>query len=198
MPPRTNTPAPATRTASLTMFAIARALEGGTLMAWSQMAATRQAMWRRVTKDAHTHTHARTHTHTLNQSLTLSLLNEQPWIIHHTHLHTRTAHTQLLLATEGSETSFYFIIISSGIFLGCKGIPGGARPIKLPTPPPHFLSFPPLCTLSRVLVISQHVFFFFLLFLPCLLHLCCIPSYISVKRRKIQTGGSEYRFIGTV
>ncbi len=70
----------------------------------------------------------------------------------HTHSHaSRRAHTQLLSATEGSATSLYFIIISLGIFLGCKGIPGGARPLKLSTPPPSSLPFPPLCTLSLVL-----------------------------------------------
>ena len=129
----------------------------------------------------YTHTHAHTHkhvhmcAHSISHSHFLSLMNSHELFI--THTHTRTAHTQLPLAAEGSETFLYFIIISSGIFLGCKGIPGGARPIKLPTTPPHFLSFPLWCTLSRVLVISQHVFFL-LLFLPCLLHLCCIPTYI--------------------
>lgn len=147
-----------------------------------------------------THTHARTqpHTHTLNQSLTLSLLNEQPWIIHHTHLHTRTAHTQLPLATEGSETSFYFIIISSGIFFSCKGIPGGAQPIKLSTPP-HFLSFPPLHLVPSPCHPSACFFFFFFTFssMPpiSLLH---TSLHKRVKRRETQAGGSECSLIGTV
>lgn len=97
--------------------------------------------------EGYTHTHTPIHKH----SLTFSLLNEQPWIIHHTHSHMHThtscrAHTQLLSATEGSATSLYFIIISLGIFLGCKGIPGGARPLKLSTPPPSSLPFPIPCT----------------------------------------------------
>lgn len=117
----------------------------------------REARWqpqgrRRGAEQRWVHTY--THTPIHNHSLTLSLLNEQPWIIHHTHLHThasRRAHTQLLSATEGSATSLYFIIISLGIFLGCKGIPGGARPLKLSTPPPSSFPFPPACTLSLVL-----------------------------------------------
>lgn len=40
-----------------------------------------------------THSHKRTDTHTLNQSLTLSLLNEQPWIIHHTLAHVHGSYT---------------------------------------------------------------------------------------------------------
>ena len=71
----------------------------------------------------------------------------------HAHASCR-AHTQLLSATEGCATSLYFIIISLGIFRGCKGIPGGARPLKLSTPPPSSLPFPPPCTLSLALSLS--------------------------------------------
>lgn len=76
-------------------------------------------------------------------------MNYSSHTLTHTHIHTSSrAHTQLLSATEGSATSLYFIIISLGIFLGCKGIPGGARPLKLSTPPPSSLLFPLPCTLS--------------------------------------------------
>lgn len=131
------------------MFARARALEGGTLMAWSQMAATRQAMWHRARKGAH----VRTHPYTISHSHFLSLMNSHELFITHTCTYTLThashrARTQLLSATEGSATSLYFIIISLGIFLGCKGIPGGARPLKLSTPPPSSPPFPPHCTPS--------------------------------------------------
>lgn len=150
------------------------------------MAATRQATWCRVTKAARTHIHTPshkhthmqtlshkrtdTHTHSISHSHFLCLMNSHELFI--THLHTCTAHTQLPLATEGSETSFCFIIISPGIFLGSKGIPGGARPIKLPTPPP----FPPLCTLSRVLVISQHVFFLYFSLHASYISAACQPT----------------------
>lgn len=129
-------------------------MEGGTLMALSQMAATRQATWRSATKGVHTH--SRTHTHSISHSHFLSLMNSYELFITHTYTHTHVScreHTQLLSATEGSATSLYFIIISLGIFLGCKGIPGGARPLKLSTPPPpSSLPFPPLRTLSRALL----------------------------------------------
>lgn len=155
--------------ASLAMFARARAMEGGTLMALSQMAATRQATWRSATKGVHTR--SRTHTHSISHSHFLSLMNSYELFITHTCTRTHAyvscrEHTQLLSATEGSATSLYFIIISLGIFLGCKGIPGGARPLKLSTPPPpSSLPFPPLRTLSRallsvwVLVISPQLSF---------------------------------------
>lgn len=103
-----------------------------------------------------THTHTHTNSYTITHSHFLSLMNSHELFITHTRLRThasRRAHTQLLSATEGSATSLYFIIISLGIFLGCKGIPGGARPLKLSTPPPTSLPFPP-CPLSRVLRLS--------------------------------------------
>lgn len=113
------------------------------------MAATRQATWRRATRGAH----ARTPPYTITPSHFLSLMNRHEIFITRTHVSCR-AHTQLLSATEGSATSLYFIIISLGIFLGCKGIPGGVRPLKLSTPPPSSLLFPPHCTLSLIPYLS--------------------------------------------
>lgn len=113
-----------------------------------------------------------------NRSLTRSLLNELPWIIHHTQAHAHISHrthTQLLSATEGPATSLYFIIISLGIFRGCKGIPGGARPLRLSTPPPpSSLPFPPHCTLSPTLslCLGIPVIYFQLLLLPLVFKSC--------------------------
>lgn len=96
-------------------------------------------------------THTHTHPYTITHLHFLFLMNSHELFITHTCTHaSHRAHTQLLSATEGSATSLYFIIISLGIFLGCKGIPGGARPLKLSTPPPTSLLFPPPCTLSLV------------------------------------------------
>lgn len=76
--------------------------------------------------------------------------------------HTRThishrAHTQLLSATEGSVTSLYFIIISLGIFLGCKEYQVVLDPSNyqlLLLPPSHFLLSAPCPSCSHSLSIS--------------------------------------------
>ncbi len=82
---------------SLAMFARARALEGGTLMAWSQMAATRQATWRRATKGAHIHTHPFSITH----SHFLPLMNSHELFITHTCALTHT----LTRLSQGTYTA---------------------------------------------------------------------------------------------
>lgn len=169
------------------------------------MAATRQATWRRAAEGAR----VRPRPHTSARSHFLPLMNSHELFITHTRTQaqaSRRAHTQLLSATEGSATSLYFIIISLGIFLGCKGIPGGARPLKLSTPPPSSFPFPPHCTLSLSLSesLSSSLSLLFSLshcFFPLLSESGSPPSlarvsgvhYKSIRRDEGKGGGKQTR-----
>lgn len=106
------------------------------------MAATRQATWRRAT---HTHTCTHTHVHTISQSHFLSLMNAMNYSSHTaTHL-SQGAYTAPVSNRRHHDFSLFYYHFSRH-FPGCKGIPGGARPLKLSTPPYSSLLLPPPCT----------------------------------------------------